>query len=851
MSITNDIQKLYIGYLGRAADQAGLDYWEAKVGTDGWAIETVAQSFADQPEYDAIYGTDPTRVQLVAKTYEQLFGRAADSDGLEYWVNGGGKTVPANLLVLAFYNGASAADQLVVDNKVEVANYYTDTKGDATNYDQADAQGAIADVTGDSESVATAKDNIDAGTSGSGTGQTFTLTTATDTLTGTSGNDTFVGTSATTSPTYTAADNLTGGDGTDTLNLTIDILGANSVPAPTVSGIEVISVRNVSGAQQTIDGNNFIGETAFASDRSTGAVVINNVASGTEISVIGNGAVTNGATTANFAAAATSAVVNVKDGTTAGAITLTGAGTTGLTINSTGATNTVGAIDHNGTSIATTTINATTALETTGLTVGTVAAGGQKLVISGAAGDRAATTTAAAKSAVTLGAADADYKTIDASGLTAGGVSLTMSATTTTVITGGAGNDQITTSHSAHTGTVDAGAGTDTLVLANSVDLDTTTEGAIYKNFEVLTVSDNVSIDMDLLTASTIGAVTLADAGNATSVTDMSATQAANFTIAALNAAATIGVKGATTVGTQNTLNITVSDGDTTGSEAVTAAGDLTVAGVETISITATDDLTLATMANMSGITSMTVTGGGDVSITTGVHAVTANMAVNLSGLTAATTFNAAAATGNAIAITGSATAVDTISVGVVGGYVVSTGAGADVINLLDKTSGTSGDQVTAGAGADTISFGTEEGQTAMDWATFVFAAGDSVSNATGVTDVTNADTISAIAWDDGGVATAGQKFTIDTEVSATAVTVSTTAATLGTTTVSNAYDFYVKYTAASTDVYVYQDTDGDKILEAGEFMVKLVGDAAFVANNANDFSISSGNLLFTSNDAA
>lgn len=142
-------------------------------------------------------------------------------------------------------------------------------------------------------------------------------------------------------------------------------------------------------------------------------------------------------------------------------------------------------------------------------------------------------------------------------------------------------------------------------------------------------------------------------------------------------------------------------------------------------------------------------------------------------------------------------------------------------------------------------------GQATQDTVTFKYVAGDSISTGTTVTDVTNADTISAIAWNDAATAANGQKFTLDTPDSATAVVVSNTAPVFGTTTTANAFDFYVQWTAADANAYVYQDTNGNKVLDTGEFMVKLVGDGNFVANNANDFAITSGNLVFTSADGA
>jgi hypothetical protein len=411
---------------------------------------------------------------------------------------------------------------------------------------------------------------------------------------------------------------------------------------------------------------------------------------------------------------------------------------------------------------------------------------------------------------------------------------------------GGAGNDTITTSTSGQTGSVDAGAGTgDTLVLTASAHIDTTAEGAIYKGFEVLHSNDAaaaVSIDMDLITGSTIGAILITDAANGTSVTDMSATQAAAVTVKAGAGAMTLGIKGASVVGSSNTLGITVSDGDTTGSEAVWGTGDLTLAGVETINLTATDDVTWATMANISGLSSLTATGGGDVSITTGAHIAGANESVNFSGLTAASTFNFAAATTNAMAFTGGS-GIDTVTDSAIGGNVITTGAGNDVITLTDKTSGSGATEVTGGAGADATTTNML-GNVSRDFMNFVYAAGDSVSDSslTNGISTTKTDTIVNLDGDASGAA-AGSNVTFDTEASATAVKDGgSTSVTFGTTTVTNAFDFYIVAHSA-TAVTIYQDTDGDKLIESGEFAVSLTG----IQNSGltiADFTVSSGDLV-------
>ena len=77
-------------------------------------------------------------------------------------------------------------------------------------------------------------------TSGStiGGGQTFTLTTGTDTLTGTAGNDSFTATGTT----FTAYDSIDGGAGTDTFTLS-DTAGALAAAAPT--GVKLTSFEKM------------------------------------------------------------------------------------------------------------------------------------------------------------------------------------------------------------------------------------------------------------------------------------------------------------------------------------------------------------------------------------------------------------------------------------------------------------------------------------------------------------------------------------------------------------------------------------------------------------------------------
>ncbi len=155
--------------------------------------------------------------------------------------------------------------------------------------------------------------------------------------------------------------------------------------------------------------------------------------------LIGNGNAVERASSFAFATG-TNAMLNVSGGTRgtvstadatgAGAVTLTGTTITGVTINSTGAANAIGAVALPATTTGLT-INAATNL-VTGLIMGFVGST-QTITVSGAA------------AIVNIGTVEtATVKTINATGLTVGGVTAVLNATTFN-FNGGAGQDIVTT----------------------------------------------------------------------------------------------------------------------------------------------------------------------------------------------------------------------------------------------------------------------------------------------------------------------------------------------------------------------------------------------------------------------
>lgn len=179
MAVTSkQVQELYVAYLGRAADKAGLEYWLGELNNpaSGLTLENLRANFVnEQPEYARIYG-GLSVTQMVARIYENLFERAAEPAGRDYWVgevNAG--RVPVDQLLVAFLGAASPGDRQVVDNKVAVAEAYTAANPDSFN--EAEAAAAIDDVDGTQDSVDAAMARI-AGNEAPSASPDFRLTSA-------------------------------------------------------------------------------------------------------------------------------------------------------------------------------------------------------------------------------------------------------------------------------------------------------------------------------------------------------------------------------------------------------------------------------------------------------------------------------------------------------------------------------------------------------------------------------------------------------------------------------------------------------------------------------------------------
>ena len=114
-----EITQLYVATFNRAPDAAGLNYWMNDSGLT--SLEEVAESFFQSDEAQALYGDAVTTQEMVSAAYQNLFGREADTAGLDYWtdqIDSG--NISETLMIEALIHGAQGNDATVLENKTTV-----------------------------------------------------------------------------------------------------------------------------------------------------------------------------------------------------------------------------------------------------------------------------------------------------------------------------------------------------------------------------------------------------------------------------------------------------------------------------------------------------------------------------------------------------------------------------------------------------------------------------------------------------------------------------------------------------------------------------------------------------------
>jgi len=527
-------------------------------------------------------------------------------------------------------------------------------------------------------------------------GQTFTLTTVTDSFTGTANNDTFNSTDAPSplgypAPVWTLGDKLDGGAGVDTLNITTEF-AINGIPTGgAVSNIENVNIlsRNILALDTT---SGFSGLTKLTSQNAGLATVT--AAGTTALSLTNDPGADNGAVTVNGGSSVN--VVSKNNVSKTISVGETTAATGAVTVSSTGGaanTSQAGAIKV----VGGTTISVSQLAGNKGAT-GNDTKGGEITVTGNASTKEVSVTqtkTATGADATDSAAPVVGYTAGDVKVLDANRASATAAGTIETVSITNAGTVKV---DSGALKTLNLGGSITSVNASNLGQLTTPANTSLAVNLNGVKTSGVFEIDSDIKTlnlASSTAASTLAQlTANGATTVNVSGDAALTVTTHALTAATAINVTNTAgaTFGTAIGQAVTFTGG--AGADSVTLLDGFTKAitmgaGNDTVTIVdANDDGTL------TGTGGSVVAGDGiDTIVLTGATAakVGANATFNskFSGFEELTVTAGAGGTVNLAGING----VSTVNTsGQEGSLLLLSFASGGTINLTGATGGARGD---------------------------------------------------------------------------------------------------------------------------------------------------------------
>jgi hypothetical protein len=639
----------------------------------------------------AITGIDESYIATIRPDVAAAFAAGTIISISEWYLNTANDGLAASVAPSATFNAASyfAGNPDLAAAGLTVANALTHYVVNGAS------EGRFADGSGFDTTLGGV---LTASTSTGVTGSSFSLTSGTDSVTGTANNDTITADLINESgvanvTTINSTDIIDGGAGTDSLTAVYD----DAVSA-TISNVETLTLSDRAGV--AFNFVNVSGVQNIVLTASTAAVDLDNIVALPTLLTVNNQAQNiNDDFAAAAVAGSTDALAMAVSSVTGGTFTIdSGIETLSIAANGSAA-------------------NTVAGLTATGVT---------NLTLTGSAD---LTITA------DLGATIA---TVDGSAAT-GALTITQDGAVNATITGGTGNDRIDLGGDNFdtNDTINGGDGTDTIAMEEDDAIAVTTAAAQLanlSNFEVLDLTDQLAgnVTLTLFGAAAASAPTTLELSAGIDATDRTLTVASGSTID-LEANAgddiTIAVAGS---GTSDTATLILDNADIAANIQATSLESLTInsTGAGTVTNTVTGTTAINSIA---GTQTITVTGEDALTFT---GAVTAD-AIDASAFTGVLTLTAGtAATASVTGGTGN----DILDLGDDNADIAVGGAGDDTITFDVEVT----DQVRGGDGADIF---------LMDHDTDTAYAGAVISDLTTADDL-NLDNSSLEAFDGAGALT-------------------------------------------------------------------------------------------------
>jgi serralysin len=115
--------RLYRSALGREADAGGLGYYMKQM-EQGASLLSIATNFTASPEFQSLYGANPTNEQYVTALYRNALGREPDPDGMAYQVNALNTGTSRAQLLVNFSESTESKSRNIIDADGNAAQLY-------------------------------------------------------------------------------------------------------------------------------------------------------------------------------------------------------------------------------------------------------------------------------------------------------------------------------------------------------------------------------------------------------------------------------------------------------------------------------------------------------------------------------------------------------------------------------------------------------------------------------------------------------------------------------------------------------------------------------------------------------